>query len=240
MAASDRDVVAFTEAYIRELIEKNMRYDCTQPGIYEQFTRNVATEMSRARHVDVTAADVDRAIAATVTLRTHPMLLRTRYHQQEPVQRTSTFGDVLLDGWRTLTAGGGAPKATQHRDDNVGADSSMLQKEALRVLEIVNKAIPEALADGSYLRFSNPAENDFYVCVPAVYDMCASRIVERAIEVEYSRNRVTLERDRPVFESVMRYNMTDAAARSSKRNVLAMLFFRFPVTPSAYAARYSQ
>jgi len=154
----------------------------------------------------------------------------------------SSFMNMLRSGWHSLTSAPSASASSQTASflDGVESQSDSRQQfaleESMRVRIEVRDALLDTLERRSFQKTSNDIDKDWYACVPVQYYTAAGSLVERELELEYSRAEAAEHQHRPFLESFMRYNKT---SRGAKQIICTMLFFRFPYDPNLVEASSS-
>ena len=249
MTAPHADVVAFTKAYVNGMVARDERVNCTEPEIYYRLTRDIADAMARERHTSVSSHDVETAIKSTPELRLHPLLRRDAYFAAHPApptfeqQRHSSMGGGILDFFAQAFGGSSSSDSLlasyEEGYGSSGGNASdrerFIDAEASRVREQARLAVRESLETGSFERYSNDVDGDYYLCLPVKYYAVAAKAVERELELEFSRAAAAAQHQRPFLESFMKYNLTRASG-SAKTMFCTMLFFRFPHKPVVVAS----
>jgi hypothetical protein len=242
MAAAHADVVAFTQRYIEACLATNVLYDCTRAAEYARFKTDVAQKMSREHAVSVSALDVEQAIAETVLLRSHPMLQRARTFDAEPAlayDSRASFGSSasasssgVLRGamravasWFQPTSSAELPLLGTGRH---ATSEQLAQHEWARVYKELSSAVEHGLRSGAFVRFSNEANDQWYLVVKVDYLVDAAYTVGQAVRRMWTHERARRQPRQPYLESYYEYNRVIGQAGEY---TMAMFFFRWYVDP---------
>jgi len=225
MSSSQAEIVDFTSHFLAGVLRRNERYDCTQPEVYNQFLHDVASAMAQTPTTRASVTDIDRAIRATPTLRTHPMLTREHYFSDEH----ALLSDTVAPQQSLLSAVGTSLRAFFAPADEaalVAETERIARVEATRVRALVRERLAAEIANGNYRTTSSTTNNEFYVCVPAEYLTSTAAIVERELQLEYPQAH-----SGPYLFRYTRFNLTRALRHETKTMLLTMFFFRLSAEP---------